>query len=205
MTITLLILGGYLVGSISFAWILVRTLKGQDLRAIGSGNLGATNAGRVLGRKGAIAIYVLDLAKAALPVALARHAFDQSLGIAGVVGIAAVLGHCFPIWHGFRGGKGVAASSGVVVALNPLVFGIILATFLIVLASTRMVSAGSVLAALVAPFAWWIATPKNMDEGTHSGIFVAIVALSLLVVWLHRANLARIRNGTERRLGDPKS
>lgn len=205
MTTALLSLAGYLIGSVSFAWILVRGLKGIDLRTVGSGNLGATNAGRVLGKKGAILIYALDFTKALLPVIIAKEAFGEPLWRAALPGTAAVLGHIFPLWHRFRGGKGVASGSGVIAALNPLSFAIVLATFALTLALSRMVSAASVLAALIAPFAWWIAAPRSLDEGTHSGIFVGLAILSILVVWLHRNNLARIRAGTERRIGDKKS
>jgi glycerol-3-phosphate acyltransferase PlsY len=201
------VLGAYLLGSISFAAILVRTRTGIDLRTVGSGNLGATNAGRVLGRRWAIGIYGLDLLKGGVPAGVARHllqdpgAFGTRLSLALAAGAAAFLGHCWPIWHGLRGGKGVATASGVLLVLSPAAFGASLAVFLIAYGTSRMVSLGSILAALSLPL-----LHRLFESGRHASEaarieFWTLVLLAAVVIFRHRANLRRILAGTEPRRG----
>ena len=138
----------YLIGSVPFGLILTRLAGAGDVRNIGSGNIGATNVLRT-GRKGlAIATLALDVLKGALPVWLAFRYLGPDMAV--VAGLGAVLGHCFPVWLKFRGGKGVATAAGVVVALTPTVAAIAIGVFVLVVLATRYVSLGSILGALAA-------------------------------------------------------
>src|SRR5918999_4648114 len=146
---------GYLLGSIPFGVILTRLAGAGDVRRIGSGNIGATNVLRT-GRKGlALATLALDLAKGALPAWLAYRYLGPDMAV--VAGLGAVLGHCFPVWLKFRGGKGVATAAGVVIALTPPVGAIAIAVFLLVVLATRYVSLASMLGAIApAPGAYFL-------------------------------------------------
>ena len=180
----------YLLGSVPFGLLLTRFSGAGDLRAIGSGNIGATNVLRT-GRKGlAAATLLLDLAKGAAAVLLARHFFP---GTEALAAFAAVIGHCFPLWLRFNGGKGVATTMGVALGLGwPI--GLVYALIWIgVLLATRISSLGGLCAVIAAPLA-------ALAFG-YSSYVPVLAALALLVVWLHRANIARLRAGTEPRIG----
>jgi acyl phosphate:glycerol-3-phosphate acyltransferase len=181
---------GYLLGSIPFGVILTRAFGAGDLRTIGSGNIGATNVLRT-GRKGlAAATLLFDMAKGAAAVCIARI-ISPDLAIVG--GVAAFLGHLYPVWLGFRGGKGVATMLGVVLALG-WVLGLIYAlVWLGALAATRISSVSGMAAALSAPIA--AAAMGRMELG-----FI-LLGLALLVVWKHRENIGRLIDGTEPRVG----
>jgi glycerol-3-phosphate acyltransferase PlsY len=206
LTIAVAVLA-YLVGSVSFAWIFAKRLKGVDLRAFGSGNLGATNAGRLLGRRMAVLIYALDFAKGFVPVFVLRRPLGDPLGpggvpVAVVAGLAALLGHCFPIWHNFRGGKGVATASGLIVALTPVVAAIAFGLFGVIVAITRRISAGSIVAAASLPVAQAAVSGRS---GTSSGFVLAFyVAIAVLVIARHHQNLRRLLRGEEPRIGAGK-
>ncbi len=198
-------LAAYLLGSISFAYLIVRARKGIDLRTVGSGNLGATNAGRVLGRNWALVVYALDLLKGLVPVLVAIHLLDDpSLGpvpAALVFGAAAFVGHCFPIWHGLRGGKGVATASGVILGLSPATFGIGILVFLAAVLPTRRISVGSMLAALSLPVTFWLVGGEAAQSGRGRVVLGFFAALGVTVIVLHRKNIARLLAGTEPRFG----
>ncbi|WP_298674175.1 glycerol-3-phosphate 1-O-acyltransferase PlsY [uncultured Sphingomonas sp.] len=181
---------GYLLGSIPFGVILTRLFGAGDLRAIGSGNIGATNVLRT-GRKGlAAATLLLDLGKGAAAVLIVEALFpgDAALAAAG-----AFFGHCYPIWLAFRGGKGVATLMGIVLALHwqlGLVYAVV---WLGLLALLRVSSLAGMAAAIAAPvtaaaFGWFDIVPL-------------LIALALIVLWKHRANIARLLDGTEPRVG----
>jgi glycerol-3-phosphate acyltransferase PlsY len=194
MTWILAIALGYLLGSVPFGLLLTRLTGAGDLRTIGSGNIGATNVLRT-GRKGlAAATLLLDLAKGAAAVLLARETWPGSEAFAA---IGAVIGHCFPVWLGFRGGKGVATLAGVCFGLAwPL--GLVYAVLWIgLLALTRISSVGGMTAAVGAPVAAWLLG--------YPDYAAALVLLALLVVWMHRANIGRLRSGTEPRVGGSKA
>jgi acyl phosphate:glycerol-3-phosphate acyltransferase len=184
------LLFGYLMGSIPFGVLLTRAFGAGDLRTIGSGNIGATNVLRT-GRKGlAAATLLLDLAKgaAAVLIVTALSPGDGALAAAG-----AFLGHCYPVWLRFRGGKGVATLMGIVVALHwpsGLVFA---ATWLGLLALLRISSAAGMAAAISAPVG--AALFGRFD------LVLLLLALALIVLWKHRANLERLLSGTEPRIG----
>ena len=198
---------GYLAGSIPFAYLAGRLLKGIDLRTVGSGNLGATNVYRTLGAPAAIVVLLLDALKGALPVLLLPSLVTnlrpgvQSLQLLTLgIGVTAILGHAKPIfllWKG--GGKGVATTAGVFGAIAPTALAIVLGLFAFILWRTRIVSVASIGAALGLPWA------VLMTAGPLSPLLPVSIALALFVVWAHRANLARIRTGTEPRLGAPGS
>lgn len=199
MTPALWCLAAYLIGSISWSWLLVRRLTGTDLRTVGSGNLGATNAGRVLGRKWAIGIYVLDLAKGAVAVIGARFIGGDVLGVPLelAAGTAAMLGHVFPFYLRFKGGKGVATGSGIVFALAPWTGLGALALWLVVLKLSRMVSLASILAAASLP----ILHQFMPHRPGHDWRMRFLCVIAVLVVVLHRSNIGRILRGNENKIG----
>ncbi len=184
------IIAGYLLGSIPFGLLLTRA-KGIDIRAVGSGNIGSTNVLRT-GSKGlAAATLVLDAGKGAAAVLLARH--FGGLEASMLAGVAAFLGHCFPVWLKFRGGKGVATLLGVTLAAVPLAGVVALVTWLAAALLTRYSSVGGMAAAVAAPIAaWGLGAP-------HSAIALAVMAAVLIA--RHQDNIARLRAGTESRIG----
>lgn len=184
--------GGYALGSVSFALLFARA-RGVDLRQVGSGNLGATNASRALGRRAGVFIYVLDALKGFLPAGGVYWATDD-LTAASAAGAGAFAGHLLPLWHGFRGGKGVATLSGAMLALAPLAAvaaGLALAATILL---TRMISAGSIVFGVVlGPAAWVLGAPRP--------VFLLAALGGLALVITHRANIARIREGRESKIG----
>ncbi len=190
---------GYLVGSIPFAYLAGKA-KGIDLRQHGSGNLGATNAIRVLGPRIGGLVYLGDTLKGMLPALLLPMAIDASRPDLWAIGfgVAAIVGHVKPIFlMGQGGGKGVATAGGVFFGLAWLPALIALGGFIIAVATTRMVSAGSLTAAVVLPLA------ILFFKGPHALFFISS-AVSLLVIWMHRGNISRIANGTEPRIRSAK-
>jgi glycerol-3-phosphate acyltransferase PlsY len=179
----------YLVGSISFG-LLLASEQGVDLRSIGSGNIGATNVGRALGKSTGRKVMLLDMLKGFIPVALARWVFDLSWPWITVIGIVAVLGHVFPIWHGFRGGKGAATAGGVLLAALPAIGGATLLTFVVVKKLSRRASVASLSAATLA------AALTMAFDGRQWPIQLA-VGLWVIVVWRHSENIARLLRGEE--------
>lgn len=197
MTIFLLVAVGYLLGSIPFGVILTRLFGVGDLRQIGSGNIGATNVLRT-GRKGlAAATLILDGAKGAVAVLLARH-FAPELGQDGamIAGAAAMIGHCYPVWLNFRGGKGVATLLGLALALAwpiGLAFALVwLGTVLLL----RISSLGGMLGAISAPVAALVFG--------YPVYAIGLTGLAVIVLWRHRENIVRLRAGTEPRIGGKK-
>jgi acyl phosphate:glycerol-3-phosphate acyltransferase len=185
------LLAAFLAGSIPTG-ILVARAKGVDLRKVGSGNIGATNVGRALGRKWATFVLIVDASKGALPVLLVRH-FLADPWLPALVGLAAVLGQTFSIFLRGRGGKGVATSLGAGLALAPLPALAGLATFLLVYAAWRIVSAASLAAVTGFPLylvLFHLATPPRLSFG---------IAVPLLVLLRHRENLGRLLRGEEPR------
>jgi glycerol-3-phosphate acyltransferase PlsY len=200
------VVAAYLLGSVSFAWLFARWLRGVDLRTIGSGNLGATNAGRLLGRKYAVLIYLLDFGKGFVPVVLLRAAARDPVAwgvvpVALLAGIAAFVGHCFPAWHGFRGGKGVATASGAIAGLTPLVAVTVFAVFGIALKVSRIVSLGSIAAALALPLA-----QLAFREGPSPLVTLAAYGfIAVVVIARHHRNVRRLLAGQEPRIGTKAS
>jgi len=185
------ILLGYLLGSIPFGLILVRLRTGRDVRQSGSGNIGATNVLRTTGKAWGVITLLLDALKGAAAVLIARALLPEGSLAVHLVALAAVLGHCYPIWLGFKGGKGVATCLGVFLVLSPLAVLVAVAVFLAAAILTRTVSIGSISSAAAFPLAaWWI--------GPFDGLaLVVILGCSAVVIWAHRANIARIIEGQE--------
>ena len=186
----------YLLGSIPFGYLLVRAFRKQDIRSIGSGNIGATNVLRSGARGLGIATLVLDLLKAFVAVLIARHLAPADFELQTAAAVAAVLGHVFPVWLGFRGGKGVASALGAFLALTPRAALIALAVFLLVVALTRYVSLASIIAAAVMPIAGLMVAPVRSP-----GVVAGFVFLAALVIVKHHANIRRLLAGTESRFG----
>jgi acyl phosphate:glycerol-3-phosphate acyltransferase len=185
------ILLGYLTGSVPFAFLLARRV-GIDVRRAGSGNVGAANVLRTTGVWRGVIVMGLDVAKGAAAVALA-HLSNGGSGVVALSGAAAVVGHIYPIWLRFHGGKGVAVAAGVFAMLSPMATVIAIALFLVIVGTTRYVSLGSVAATLALPPAAWLTGSTNAVVGAAAGI-------AGLILFRHRANLRRLQTGTERRL-----
>ncbi len=192
----LALLACYLLGSISFAVLLVRLFKGVDVRQLGSGNAGATNVLRTSGKRLAVATLLLDVAKGALAVFLMRGVTYDPRWL-GAAAVAAVLGHMFPVFFRFRGGKGVATAVGAYLVLAPLGVLVVMAVFFAVVGLTRIVSLGSITAACLLPLVLHLFRAPDATV-------VAAAALTFLVLFSHRANVRRLLAGTEHRLGERK-
>ncbi len=200
----------YLLGSIPFGYILVRLFLKQDIRATGSGNIGATNVGRT-GHTGlAIATLLLDAGKGFAAVVGTAMVFaygimhDEPWGVAlcAFAGLCAVVGHIFPVWLKFKGGKGVAAAVGAFAILAPRAVVLALAIFLLTLLLTRYVSLSSILAAIGFAIAIWI-IPVRLSQGVRPELlyFISLDLAAALIVVKHHANIRRLMNGTESKFG----
>lgn len=211
LTITgLTILGSYLLGATPFGYLIARR-QGIDIRRQGSGNIGATNVGRVLGRKYGVLVFVLDFAKGALPVAAAvwitrrtagdTRLFLEQMPLTIAAGLAAFLGHMFPVYLRFRGGKGVATGAGAVAVLLPVPAALAFLTWIVLVCATRYVSLASMAAALGLSIFHMVLMP---DPWTGTGrVLTAFCFLAAALVFVrHRANLTRLVRGTESHLGD---
>ncbi len=205
--VILLLLFSFLIGSIPFGFLIARS-KGVDIRQHGSGNIGATNVFRTLGKKWGVLVFVLDALKGALPVALAGVA-SQQFGILDpalasvLAGIATILGHNFTPWLGFKGGKGIATSAGVLLALVPVASLCITVVWFLVFKISRYVSLASIAAAISLPIAvgillylGWLKSPV---------LLAFSILATLLAVWQHRSNIQRLLNGTESRFEKKRS
>jgi glycerol-3-phosphate acyltransferase PlsY len=193
MDCLLALLVGYLLGSVPFGLILTRLTGAGDLRSIGSGSIGATNVLRT-GRKGlAAATLLLDLAKGLAAVLLLQRIVP---GIAGPAALAAIVGHCFPVWLKFKGGKGVATGAGVCLGIGWPIAAACGAVWIGVFALTRISSAGGISAAIAAPIAAYALG--------YEPAFPWLVAIAALIVWQHRVNIVRLKDGTEPKVGAEK-
>lgn len=210
-------LGAYLLGSIPFGFLAAKA-KGIDIRSVGSGNIGATNAMRVLGKPIGIAVLLLDALKGFLAVGLiapavynwlAPHFTLDSVGNIGhlarfeiclcvLAGIFAVLGHNYTCWLKFKGGKGIATTAGVYIALAPWPLLIALVVFILAVVVTRYISVGSIAGAIALPAAVWVMMPNNILLG------VVTTALGALAIYKHKSNIQRLMAGTENRFGQKK-
>ena len=199
------VLTSYLIGSLSFAVIVSRLMGLNDPRSYGSKNPGATNVLRSGSKKAAILTLLLDAAKGWLPVALVlTYGPEHGLGagVAALAGLAAFLGHLYPVFFGFMGGKGVATAVGVVVGVNgPLALATVL-TFAIVVYFSRYVSLASMVAAVFAPAFYLFGTGVAWQATAAEVLSLAIMAM--LLIWRHRENINRLLAGTESKLGQKK-
>ena len=184
------ILLAYVLGSIPSGYLAGR-LRGIDIREVGSKNVGATNVFRSLGKTIGVAVMLADIGKGIAAVAIAVGLTDDPWPL--LAAGAAIVGHVFPVWLGFRGGKGVAVTAGVTIGLMPLAAAVMIPVWIVIVAITRYVSVASIAAAIfLTPVAWLL------GASWPTVVFAGLV--SLAVLWRHRTNLARLRQGTELRL-----
>lgn len=182
----------YLLGSVLFGELIARA-KGVNLREVGSGNVGATNVSRALGKKYGVVVFLLDMLKGFIPTALAVKLFGiDSLWVV-LVGLFAVLGHMFPLFFGFKGGKGVATAFGVLLAVSPKVAFLSLLVWVLVVFFTRYVSLGSIVASTSAVFFLIV-------SDTPTSVSTMALLIALLIVYKHKDNISRLLSGTEHRI-----
>ena len=197
LSVVLVLAGSYLVGAVPFGVLLSRIVAGVDPRRAGSGNVGATNVARLVGRRWFPVVFVLDAAKGLVPplflAPLAAVGGERALLLAAGCGAAAVLGHVFDVFLGFRGGKGVATACGAVLALAPIALLCALAAFVLTVLLTRFVSLASVVAATALPVAAWALDSPRVVVGFCT-------ALTAVILIRHRGNIARIARGAEPRI-----
>ena len=192
---------GYLCGALPWGLWLGRAFKGVDVRTVGSGNLGATNVYRSLGRGIGLATLALDVGKGAFPVLLLPRGTLGAAFPGGpewcaiAVGAMAVVGHVWTLFAGLRGGKGVATAAGVLLALSPMAMACAAIVFIVTVALTRYISLGSMFGAITIP----LALALGSTRGVHQPVFVLSVLLAILLIVRHRDNIARLRRGEERR------
>jgi glycerol-3-phosphate acyltransferase PlsY len=186
----------YLLGSVPFSFLVARFFGVPDVREVGSGNVGATNVMRSAGKAAGILAFALDASKGAI-AALAAQRLASGPVLPPLAAAAAVLGHMFPVWLGFRGGKGVATGAGAFLPLAPLATAAAISAFVLTALATRYVSLGSVVGTLTLAAAAFL-------TGAHPALAWSATVIGALVVFKHRANLERIVRGTESRVGDSK-
>jgi len=203
LTLSVVLVGSYLLGSIPFGYLAGR-LAGIDIRKVGSGNVGATNVIRVLGKQYGYPVFALDFLKGfgavmiSMLIAPGRPPEWNSPEIFGILGaMSSVLGHLYPPWLQFEGGKGVATSAGALLALTPVATLIGVAIWIIMFWLTRYVSLASITAALILPVVILVA--RSHDQNNGKPLVVASACVAAVVVWRHRSNLSRLMRGTEPR------
>ena len=190
------LLASYFVGAIPTSYLLSRLFAGIDLRKHGSGNLGATNLYRVLGWKYAIPAAAVDIAKGAIPVLIFAPQVSSSELFALGCGVAAILGHVFSVFVGFKGGKGVATAAGVMLGLTPLALTVAAVVWAVLVRVTGYVSVASIAAAAVLPVAVYL-----LEDSTSPALLWIATAIAAGVILLHRRNIQRLLKGTENRFG----
>ena len=200
----LVVLMAYLIGSISFAVVVSKLMGLPDPHSYGSGNPGATNVLRTGSKAAAVLTLLGDAAKGYVAVVLARAlvGVDIDSWVLPAVAVAAFIGHLFPVFHGFKGGKGVATAAGVLIALEPTLALSVLASWLIVVYFSRMVSLASIVAALFAPVYYLFG--DGVAWNAPGAQVLAVAVMGVLLIWRHAENIGRIVAGTESRLGTKK-
>lgn len=199
---------GYLVGSIPFGYLVAKAVQGIDIREHGSKNIGATNVGRVLGLKWFFVVFLLDFLKAAIPVGLLTNGYLPGMtplgwpqsGTAAIVGLCILLGNMFPVFLQFRGGKGAATGTGVMLPLAPIPLVVALLTFLLIFFTTRYVSLGSILAALALITMQLGLYRTDAFQGEAAPVTWLCLIGAALVIWRHRSNMLRLIQGTENKI-----
>ena len=192
----LLVIIAYLIGSVPFGYLVVRHRVGADIRETGSGGTGATNVSRRAGKAAGVFTLVLDALKGSIAVLLARVLLNDGPGADWVIAaaaIATIVGHIFPVWLGFRGGKGVATGVGVFLILAPVALLCAGVLFLAIVFLTRYVSLGSIIAAATIPLFVWLQTDLRP-------LLAAAIVGALLIIFAHRGNIGRLARGTEARI-----
>jgi acyl phosphate:glycerol-3-phosphate acyltransferase len=199
MTAALTPLPAYLLGSIPFGYLIVRWQKGVDVRSTGSGATGATNVARSLGIMGFVATFILDAGKGFVAVLLASRLTSGGPRWIAAASVAAILGHCFPVWLKFRGGKGVATGVGVFLALAPVQVALVLVIFVLVVAIWRYISLGSIIATAAFPLIVYAMKHPPLP------IVLGAAGSALIIIGMHHANIRRLLAGTESKVGRKKA
>jgi acyl phosphate:glycerol-3-phosphate acyltransferase len=200
MRSVVMIVAGYLLGTIPFGYLIVRAKAGVDVRQTGSGGTGATNVLRRAGKVAGALTLVLDALKGAGAVWLSRRlvGHDQTIGwLVAVAAIAVIIGHIFPLWLGFRGGKGVATGVGVFLCLAPIPLALAAVVFVLVVAATSYVSAGSIISAAAMPFFVWLQNVFIKPVPGSAPVTFVAVGGAVLIIFAHRTNIGRLLQGTE--------
>ncbi len=200
----------YLLGSLEFGIIVSKLLYGDDVRNHGSGNAGMTNVLRTFGKKAAALVLVGDMGKGIVSVVLVRTlaqsvfytAYPNGIDLGAVAAFFAVIGHLFPLYFKFKGGKGVAVAAGTILVTNPTVFLVLVLIFLIVVGGTRVVSLASIIGAISYPILTLLYCLINGQSVVVNTLFA--VCMAALVIFMHRSNIQRLREGTEYRFGEKK-
>jgi len=190
MILFLLILAAYLIGAIPTGVILTRLVGGEDIRSAGSGNIGATNVYRVAGRKLGVITLIGDCLKGAIPTLLAQQVFNLTETGVALVALAAFIGHCYPVYLGFKGGKGVATALGIFLVLSPLSVLCILVVFVLVLWKWHYISLASISSAASIPLM------VLLFERSFA-LFLATLVIGGIVIWRHKGNIELLRSGAE--------
>jgi glycerol-3-phosphate acyltransferase PlsY len=196
----LVLIAAYLLGSIPFGYLIVRGTEGGDVRESGSGGTGATNVSRRAGKVAGVCTLLLDALKGVLALGLARWFLSVDGGVnwwVAAAALMAVVGHCFPVWLGFRGGKGVATGIGVFLGLSPIAVACAAVVFILVVWTTRYVSLGSITATAVFPLCVWLLSVCFKPEAYLSQTMTAAIGCGALIIFMHRANIVRLMRGTE--------
>lgn len=183
---------GYLIGSVPFALVIGKLIYKKDIRHYGSGNLGASNAGRVLGKRAGLAVTILDISKSFISLGVA-YAIQQLFHLDGVIlfaGLGAIMGHCYPLFASFKGGKAVSVSFGYLLFTNFWLFAICGISFLLILKLTKVVSVSSMLAFIIASAASFFIVSTRVEA-------LILVAITVFIIYRHRSNFKRIIEGTE--------
>jgi glycerol-3-phosphate acyltransferase PlsY len=190
------ILGAYGLASIPFGLVIARVMGLGDLRQIGSGNIGATNVLRTGNKLAAFLTLILDIGKGAVAVLIVAHLTDDPM-LTSVAAVASVIGHCFPVWLGFKGGKGVATGIGVIIALHPLSGLAMIGAWLLTAAVMRISSLAAIVSYGLTPLILYSLAP----EGSRASFTAAAVVIAMIAIGRHHSNLKRLLNGTEPRIG----
>jgi glycerol-3-phosphate acyltransferase PlsY len=198
-----LVAGAYLLGSVSFSVVVVKLIQGLDVRSVGSGNAGATNVLRAAGRRAGAVVLALDITKGVTAVVVPR-VLDAPPGVVGSAAVAVVVGHVYPIFFGFRGGKGVATSAGALGALAPVAMALGIVLFVLVVVWKHYVSLGSIVTAAAFPFLAWACHRLGWSDYGGPWLLGSAAAIALLIVLRHAGNLRRLREGIEPRLAEPR-
>ncbi len=196
----------YLIGSIPFGYLIVRLTAGDDVRQTGSGGTGATNVTRRAGKATGVITLILDALKGVLAIVVAKSVADgpNAAWIVAAAAVAVLLGHIFPVWLGFRGGKGVATSVGAFLALSPIAVLCAAVIFVAVVWLTKFVSLGSIMAAATIPLFVWLQSVFIEPVADLRPLLSAAVVGALLILFAHRGNIVRLWNKTESRITDLK-
>lgn len=199
MTRIIIVIIAYLLGSIPFGYLIVRKKIGADIRETGSGGTGATNVSRRAGKAAGVLTLLLDAAKGSVAVLVAKTLGGDDWGLAAAA-IATLVGHIFPVWLGFRGGKGVATGVGIFVVLAPVALLCAGVMFVAIVATTRYVSLGSIVAAVLIPVFVWLQSVFVVPLVDLRPLMTAAVVGAALIVFAHRGNIQRLASGTESRI-----